>query len=96
MCHRNIRQRLWVVVVARKGLSVEVISEQRLSEAKQGCLGIWESHAGRGDAKCKGPETAMCVEWTTHGADEAGECQARLWLEGQKSQVGGLFSHAGA
>jgi len=36
MCHRNIRQRLWVVVVARKGLSVEVISEQRLSEAKPG------------------------------------------------------------
>ena len=65
MCHRNIRQRWWVVVVARKGLSVEVISEQRLSEAKQGCLGIWESHAGRGDAKWKGPETAMCVECTT-------------------------------
>ena len=52
------------MVVARKGLSVEVISEQRLSEAKQGCLGIWESHAGRGDAKCKGPETAMCVGTT--------------------------------
>ena len=35
MCRRKIRQLWW-----------EVLSEQRLSEAKQGCLGIWERHAG--------------------------------------------------
>lgn len=65
MCHRKIRQLWWVVVVARKCLSGEVISEQRRSEPKQGGLGVWESHAGRGDARCKGPEAAMCVEGTT-------------------------------
>ena len=46
MCRREIRQLWWVMVVARKVLSGEVLLEQRLSEAKQGCLGIWERHAG--------------------------------------------------
>lgn len=52
------------MVVARKDLSEDVISEQRLREAKQGgggCPGDpGESLAGRGDAKYKGPGAGVC------------------------------------